>query len=63
MSPFDCFGKNRRNQKAIEKGLLYMLFGRLQDELEAALEHRVMVTAFTYKKSLYFIESHLRSSR
>ena len=54
MSPFDCFGKNRRNQKAIEKGLLYMLFGRLQDELEAVLEHRVMVTAFTYKKITLF---------
>ena len=51
MSPFDCFGKNRRNQKAIEKGLLYMPFGRLRDELEAVLEHRVMVAAFTYKKN------------
>ena len=49
MSPFDCFGKNRRNQKAIEKGLLYMPFGRLLDELEAVLEHRVTVTAFPYK--------------
>ena len=43
-----------QNQKAIEKGLLYMLFGRLQDELEAVLEHRVMVTAFTYKKITLF---------
>ena len=31
-----------------------MLFGRLQDELEAVLEHRVMVTAFTYKKITLF---------